>query len=127
MRMKDKPKILPPSLRQKKRYIVFKVLSEKPIEYIELVQSIWRSFLNFLGELKTSELNIWIMKNLFDQKMQRGLIRCSHKEVEYIRGALALIEEAGEIKILIKVEGVTGTIKSAKKKYLGYKDLTDFE
>ncbi|MCD6216190.1 MAG: ribonuclease P protein component 2 [Candidatus Aenigmarchaeota archaeon] len=125
--MKSQPKILPPSLRQKKRYIIFKVLSEKPVEYMELVQSIWRSLLNFLGELKTSELNIWIIKNLFDQKTQRGLIRCSHKEVEYIRSALALVEEAGETRVLIKVEGVTGTIKSAKKKYLGYKDLTDFK
>ncbi|MCD6557522.1 MAG: ribonuclease P protein component 2 [Candidatus Aenigmarchaeota archaeon] len=125
--MEDKPKTLPASLRAKRRYIIFEVVSEKPIDYIELVGAIWRSFLDFLGELKTSELNFWLIKNLYDPKTQRGIIRCSPDQVEYVRAALSLIDQIGETRALIKVNSVTGTIKSAKKKYLGFTDLTDFE
>lgn len=125
--VEDKPKTLPASLRPRKRYIIFQVISEKPVDYIELVGAIWRTFLNFLGEMKTSEMNFWLIKNLYDQKNQRGVIRCSPDQVEYARAALALIDQIGETKALIKINTVTGTIRSAKKKYLGFTDLTDFE
>ncbi|MEM5879182.1 MAG: ribonuclease P protein component 2, partial [Candidatus Aenigmatarchaeota archaeon] len=73
----NKPKILLPSLREKERYVKFKVISEEPISYAELESSIWNSFLDFYGELGVSGFSLWIIKNLWDEKEQIGVIKCN--------------------------------------------------
>ncbi len=120
------PKMLPPTLRAKKRYIVFDVISESPVQYADMVSAIWGSMLSFLGELETSEAKIWLIQNLYDEKAQRGVLKCSHNYVEHMRATLALISMIGETRAVIKINGVTGTIKSARTKYLTPKDLSAF-
>jgi ribonuclease P/MRP protein subunit POP5 len=120
------PRFLPPSLRSHKRYIVFEIISDEAIAYNDLVNTIWNSTLNFLGELETSNVMLWSIQNLYDEKSQRGIIKCRHDFVENMRVILSLIQTVGETKVIIKVLGVTGTIKSARNKYLLSTDLRNF-
>ena len=120
------PKKLPPSLRTKKRYIVFEIISEHPVEYIDFVNAFWDSMLSLSGELGSSENNVWIIQNLYDKKNQRGVIRCRHDRVEYVRSSLASMQIIGESKSIVRIPGVTGTVKSARSKYLGFRNLRDF-
>lgn len=110
--------MLPPALRSQKRYIVFEVLSEQPVKYEDLTSAIFGSAMGFLGELGSSQAKIWMIQNLYDQETQRGVIKCSHDYVEHMRAVLSLITFVGESKAIVKIIGVTGTIKSAKTKYL---------
>ncbi|MAH42918.1 ribonuclease P protein component 2 [archaeon] len=126
MENEDKPKTLPPSLRQPKRYVVFELIGESPIEYGSVVNAIWLKLFELYGEFGTSEMDMWIIENLFRMEKQRGIIKCSHKEVEKMRTALTLINIISEIKVIVNVLGVTGTIKSAEKKYFGVTDITTF-
>ena len=112
------PKMLPPSLRSHKRYIVFEIISEQPVKYEDLVDTVWSQMMNFLGELESAEAKMWLVQNLYDASKQRGVIKCKHDYVEHIRAVLSLIQIISESKCLIKILGVTGTIKSAKNKYL---------
>ena len=112
------PKMLPPSLRSRKRYVVFEIVSEQPVKYEDLLDTIWSQMMNFLGELESAEAKMWLIQNLYDTTKQRGVIKCKHDYVEHIRAVLSLIQVVGETKSLIKILGVTGTIKSAKNKYL---------
>jgi len=120
------PKLLPPTMRPAKRYIAFEVISENPVQYGELVNSIWTSAISFLGEFGSSELNMWFVHNLYDEKTQKGLIKCSHDSVERVRTALSLIQIISESRAVVKIMGVTGTIKSARTKYLSIKTLESF-
>ncbi len=122
----DKPKMLPPNLRERKRYLVFKVLSSKSLNYSQVSKAVWYSIANFLGELGTSRAGIWLIKNLYNDKEQLGVFKCKHTYVEELRMSLALVRKIEETDVTIKTLGVTGTIESAKKKYLGVKTLTDF-
>lgn len=112
------PKMLPPSLRASKRYIIFEVVSDEKIKYDDMINAIWSSMLNFLGELSVSTAKMWLIKSLYDEGNQRGVIKCGHDYVEHIRAALSLIQVIGETNVIVKVLGVTGTIKSARTKYL---------
>jgi len=115
--MKDnRPKILPPSMRAQKRYIAFEVISEDMINYPDIVSAVWDSMLSFLGEYGTSNANIWFIHNLYNNDNQRGVLRCNHDSVEDVRTILSLIHIVGETNAIIKIWGVTGTIKSAKIK-----------
>lgn len=114
----SEPRMLPPSLRPTKRYIVYEVISDEPVIYTELVNSVWTSAMEFLGELGTAEAGIWFVHKTYDEKTQRGIIKCRHDVVEKVRASLALISVVSESKCAIKILGVTGTIKSAKAKYI---------
>jgi len=111
------PKMLPPSLRSHKRYIVFEIISEKPIDYGDFVNAVWESMLEFLGEDQTAESEMWLIQNLYNDKTQRGVIKCRHDFVERIRTSISLIQVIGETRAAIRIIGVTGTIKSAKTRY----------
>jgi ribonuclease P/MRP protein subunit POP5 len=121
-----RPKPLPSSLRGRRRYIAYQVISEEKILLDDLMNTIWHSVLNFLGESGTSKTDIWIVKDTFDEKNQMGLIRCSHTSVEQVRTSLALIERIGDTRVVFKILGISGTIKAAKMKFFGETRLTEF-
>lgn len=112
------PKMLPPTLRAKKRYLAFEVVSASPISYNDLVDALWNGILSFMGELEASEAKLWLIHNLYDPAAQRGVIKCKSTHVEHVRATLALISVIGEARAVVRIIGVTGTIKSAKEKYL---------
>lgn len=111
-------KILPASMRPKKRYIVFEIISESPVAYKDFNVSAWGAFLTFLGADTSADAKIWLITNLYDSKGQKGVIRCSSAHVEKVRSAMSLITVVGESRSIVRVIGVTGTIKSAKSKYM---------
>jgi len=122
----DRPRPLSPTLRSRKRYIAFQVVSEKKIFAIDVFNSIWHSLLNFLGELGVAEASVWLGKKNYDDEKQIGIIKCSHTSVEQIRMSLALVQRIGDSRAMITVLGVSGTIKAAKQKFFGEVDLTNF-
>ena len=124
--MPERPRILSPTMRTRRRYIAYQVISEKKIAFPDLSNTVWHSVLNFLGELGASKADTWIIKNSFEEERQLGLIRCSHTHVENVRAALALIQRIGDVKVVIKVLGISGTIKAARKKFFGERDLKSF-
>ena len=121
-----KPKPLPSSLRGRRRYIAYQVLSEDKFIFQDLTNSIWHSLLNLLGELGSAQADIWIVKDTYDEAKQIGIIRCSHDNVEKVRAALALIERIGDVRVVVKVLGISGSIKATKMKFFGETKLTEF-
>jgi len=126
MNEEKKPKPLPPSLRGRRRYIAYQVLSEDKFILQDLINSIWHSLLNLLGELGASQADIWIVKDTWDEKKQIGIIRCSHDNVEQVRTSLALIERIGDVRVIVKVLGISGSIKATKMKFFTETKLTEF-
>lgn len=114
----DDLQTLPSSLREKQRYIIFELISEKDHELGAVVEAVWDTVLDLIGEHGTAEANPWILKDLYDEEQQRGGIRVHKDHVEDVRAALALITKIGGVETTVHVLGVTGTMDSAEKKYL---------
>ncbi len=111
-----KMKILPSTLREKKRYIAFELISEEPVEYSDLEAAIWNTMLDFLGEDGVSKTSVWLMKDLWDGNKQMGIISCNHKSVQEVIATLGLIDRFGDNRITFKILKISGTIKGAGKK-----------
>ena len=122
----DKPKILPPTLRERKRYLAYQVVSDQKVEFPEINNVMWYSIVNFMGEKGAAEADVWVIKNTYDEKKKMGLIKCAHTAVEDVRTALAFVNKIGENRLIIRVLGISGTMKAAKKKFFGERDLTDY-
>lgn len=119
MAIKNKLKPLMPSLKERKRYLAFEIISEGPInEFKAVSEAIWSSVLGFLGELETGKAGIWIMPEKWNEQKQRGLIRVNHRYVEKLKASLALVEEIQQNNVIVKSVGTSGIIKKAEGKYL---------
>jgi ribonuclease P/MRP protein subunit POP5 len=112
-KIKQKPrlKVLPPTLREKKRYIRFKIISEEPVEYSDLQEAIFNVFLDFYGENEVGRFGLKLIKNLWNSKNQTGVIKCSHLYLPKVLAGLGLISRLGDIRIVFKIEKVSGTIR----------------
>ncbi len=123
--MKVRPNILPPTLRIKKRYVVFKIYSEEGISFEDVVNAIWGSFLNFAGELNLALSRIKIIDDLWQKEKKIGVIRCAHTAVELVRTVLILIDRIGDQRVVFRILGVSGTLNSAKRKFMDQRTLED--
>lgn len=111
MNREEKLKILLPTLREKSRYIKFQIISDEPIVYEDLEQSIWNTFLDFFGERGTSDFSLWIIKNLWNEKEKTGVIKCNNKSVTQVVAGLGLIQRLGDTRIIFKILGISGTVR----------------
>ncbi|MBI1978763.1 MAG: ribonuclease P [Candidatus Aenigmarchaeota archaeon] len=116
MEQYKKLKILSPTLREKERYISFKIISEEPVVYSDLESVIWSTLLEFYGELGMSQMSLRIVKNLYNENGQTSVIKCNNKSVPKVIAGLGLITRLGESRVVFKILKVSGTIKSLNLK-----------
>ena len=109
-------KILLPSLRERKRYILFKIISEEPINYQFFKELLNSTVLKFYGELTFGKFGFKILDERWNEKEQIGIIKCNHLYVPNIIVALGLLQRLGEHRINVKILKVSGTIKSLLKR-----------
>ncbi|WP_148883771.1 ribonuclease P protein component 2 [Thermococcus aciditolerans] len=114
--MREKPKYLPPTLRDKHRYIAFQVIGERPFKKDEIKRAIWDTSISALGTLGSARAKPWFIK--FDEKSQTGIVRVDRKHVEELRFALTLVTEINGSRAIFRTLGVSGTIKRLKRKFL---------
>lgn len=116
-----KLKILPPTLREKKRYVGLKMYSEEKLKKEEIFNILWNSIINNYGEIESSKINLWIVdsrevKN--DKRKQYNIIvKCQRGYEKKLITALNSIYRHRQTRIVVHTIGTSGTIKSLKRKY----------
>jgi ribonuclease P/MRP protein subunit POP5 len=109
-------KRLPPTLREKKRYVAFKLHSDEQISKDELRKAVWTWSLSLLGEIQASALSLWVLD--LDEENQIGFLVCRNEALWKIKAVLGLIGEINGKRAHVCVTGVSGTIKALKRKFL---------
>ena len=103
-----------PSMRESKRYVFFRIHSERKLDYEIVKNAVMNSLLNWMGSEKFAKAKPWFIKNLW--KPNNGILQCSHKSVDDVKVGLALIHQIGDSKVIFQTLRVSGTLKSGKKK-----------
>ena len=78
--------VLPKSLREKNRYIVFRINCDKKLERAGVVKSIVSSQLRLFGETGSARHNMWIMD--FEEEASQGIVKCAHKSVDEVKASI---------------------------------------
>jgi len=112
-------KPLPPTLREKNRYLAFEILSEKKFSRDDVTKAIWNSAMRFLGELGVGKTSLWLID--WEEERQHGIIKVNHKSIDEIRASLALIKEINSFPVIPRVKGISGTIKKTRETWLNQK------
>jgi ribonuclease P/MRP protein subunit POP5 len=118
-----KLKILPPHLRNPKRYLAFEAISQIPLNREDIISLVLESSLNFCGECETSKFDLWVMKvsnysPSDGENVVRGILQCNREELDSVRAILAVITMFRGERVVFHTLGIAGTIKSATKKFI---------
>ncbi len=105
-----------PSLRGRKRYLAFRMLPDDAscrgaLSRRDLTLELDRSSQSLLGDAGSSECGIRVLS--FDG--MEGIVSCVHTETTRTRAVLATIYEIGDRRASVRVIGVSGTVKGAKR------------
>ena len=116
MRARLKPVL--PSLREKKRYMVFEIISKSKFDFRPVSDAIMQSSLQLLGQLGVAKAGIIPLENKWNKEISRGIIKVGHKHVDELRASLLLASKINNEYVIIKSVGVSGIIKKAENNYL---------
>ena len=108
-----------PSLKHKKRYVVYEIITNAEFDDSRLVEaSIKQEFTNLFGEFGAGEASLIFVPNSFDKKLQRGIVKVNHTSVDRLRVAFLMTQKVGRKKAIIRSVGTSGILKKAKNKFI---------
>ena len=104
------------SKRVRRRYLTLKVVSEQPVNERDVMDAVWNAVLKLFGEYGASQANLSLMEA--DPQRNFVVVRCSHTALEMVRASIASITEINGKPAVIRVIGVSGTLRALRKKAL---------
>lgn len=120
--VKTKLKPVLPSLREKKRYLAFEVISKEKIRNVNSVSNAILDYSHqFIGNLGMAKAGIMVLNNKWNSNTQRGIIKVSHKHVDAVKSALLFTNKIENTNVIIRSVGVSGILNKTEK-FLGDND-----
>lgn len=117
---KQRLKPLLPTLKEKKRYLAFEIVSKaKNLAFKDVSRAIWDAALGFAGTLGGAKMGLQVFPEKYDAKTQRGLIRVAHNQLEELKASLAFITHVNNTQAIARSIGASGILAKAEEKYLG--------
>jgi len=101
-----------PVRRVRRRYLLFRVVSDRRCGGREIADAVRESVLRLYGLHGLSQVEPVIIE--FDEEDQRGILRCSHRHLRQMRASLAYITSIGGSAASIHVLRASGTIRALR-------------
>ena len=109
-------KSLLPTLKERKRYLAFEVISKEKIgNFSSISSAVWAKTKEFLGELGLAKAGIWLLPDKWNSSKQTGIIRVSHKHVNELKASLALIKNIDNFPVIVRSIGVSGMLNKTER------------
>ena len=109
----EEMKSFPPVLRERRRYIVFKLNSPKKFVKKEVEKALTDVVFKTIGLFGAVDSSYWLVK--FYEDKQIGVLRVTNEFKNVLFGSLAFLEEIKGHKLVLKLIKTTGTIKKAEQ------------
>jgi len=110
-------KSLLPSLKEKKRYLVFEAIPVNSKLNIKqsLLNSVMTKIKNLLGVFESAKAGIMPIE--FNKSTNKGIIRVNNQYVDKVKSTLLFINEIESQQVIIRSVGISGMINKAKTKF----------
>jgi ribonuclease P/MRP protein subunit POP5 len=99
--------MIKPSSREKKRYILFEIISDSKFFKDEIENSIYQKTLEFLGEEGFSKSGVKLVKD--------NIVKVNNKFKDKMIIILSLIRTIKDKKVMINTLKTSGVLKKVKK------------
>ena len=104
-------KPLLPTLKETKRYVVYELISERPVTGGE--REVLRHLHITLGLFDDAKAGILPVR--YDEQAQVGVLRVAHTSVDKVKAALLLLTNVQGVPILPRVRGVSGILQKTER------------
>ncbi len=116
-------KPLSPTLRERKRYVVFRVHSDEPLsDGKSVMKAILSQAIQYMGVEGFARSGVNFLTKYYSEQTQQGIIRVSNRDVDSLKQAFARtkqVEHNGEMMpVLVHTVGVSGILKKARERYM---------
>jgi ribonuclease P/MRP protein subunit POP5 len=108
-----KIKALRPSLREKKRYIAFKIQSAEIVSFSSVSNAVYASYSKLFGEVGLAKAGIIVLKERWNSEKQVGILKVSHKYINEVKSSLTLIKQIDNTKVIASSITASGVLKKA--------------
>ena len=102
-----------PTLRNKKRYVAFELVTECNPELGEVKKSLWESMLRLFGEIGSAKIDAHFVDE--QCKGRRGVVRCAHTGTDGLLSSFAFVSAVSGKKAVLRSLGISSTVKGVKK------------
>lgn len=110
-------KTILPSLKEKKRYLAFEIISKSKIKaFASVRKAIQAASLTLIGEVGVANMGLQVLPEKY--KDNKGIVRVNASYTEELKAALTLIEELEGDPALVRSLGASGMLNKAEKKYI---------
>ena len=117
--VKTKIKPLLPSLREKKRYLAYEVISESRFyDAFAVNKAILEAAKDFLGISVMSRAGILPINDKWNANLQRGIMRVNNKHVDNLKASLIFVKDIEGKDAVVRSVGASGILRKAQQKYL---------
>ena len=115
---KAKIKPLLPSLRERKRYLAYEVISRsKFYDAIHVNKAILDAANQFLGNFGMAKAGI-LPIDKWDSNSQRGIMRVNNKHVDNLKASLIFVKNIDGKDVIVRSIGASGILRKAQQRYL---------
>ncbi len=109
-----KQKALLPSLKEKRRYLVYEVLSEKEFSFKDLKEAIISSFKELFGLQGLSIAGL----DFVEFEKNKGILKVSTKGLDMLRATFCFVRKINKEDVVLRSLGVSGMLKKARIKFI---------
>lgn len=115
-----------PSLKEKKRYLAFEIISKDTFNVEQAGKAVVESCLSYLGTLDAGKAGFMFLKDKYNNN--KGILKTGHKYVDKVRASLALIKTIDSKEVIVRTRVVSGTLKKAisKSQWGGNNENTNY-
>jgi len=106
-------KPFPAVLKEKKRYVIFEIISEKRVKEDAVKKAFFREIKSFIGINGMADAAPTVV--YFDEKSKKGVLKVDNRALKQVEQALSLIREISFNKCFVHIIKTTGTVKKAKE------------
>jgi len=117
--MVKKIKPLLPSLRERKRYLAYEVISRHKFnDTVEVNKAIFDAAKDFLGSFGMAKAGVLMLNDKWNSNLQRGIMRVNNKHVDSLRSSFIFVKNIAGKEAIVKSVGASGILKKAQHNYL---------
>ncbi|MFW6230713.1 MAG: Rpp14/Pop5 family protein [Nanoarchaeota archaeon] len=110
--MKEKP--LLPTLRERKRYLVYEVISDSDFDAYDISESIKSSMQDLVGWKGMAEAGLIFVNKKFSKTAQKGIIRVAHDSLDTLRASFTFIKDIKGRPAIVRSVIASGMIDKAE-------------
>ena len=109
---KTQLKTISPTMRGKKRYLCFKIISDLRFTRRDIENGLWACYLDLYGSYVCSIMRPWLVD--WDEKNNVGIMRYSLNYDKEARAGILFLSRFSDKEVSVKIKKVSGAVGKLK-------------